>query len=54
MHKLLEGYSESAFASPFAWMADEIELLEAAGFHDINVNFTSHTCMLASLHACKS
>ncbi len=48
MHKLLKGYSESAFASPFPWMADEVELLEVAGFHDIKVSFTSHTCMLAS------
>ena len=48
MHKLLKGNSESTFASPFPWMADEVELLEAAGFHDIKVNFRSHTSMFAS------
>ena len=48
MHQLLKG-SDSAVTSPFPWMADEVAILEAAGFHDIKVS-TLHACIATQAH----
>ena len=47
MHQLLKGRGDSASASFFPMMADEVVLLEAAGFHDIKVSLP------LPMHACK-
>ena len=38
MHQLLEGAGHKILASPFPWLKDEVEILRAAGFHDIKVH----------------
>ena len=38
MYQLLKDSSHSGFALPFIWMANEIELLKAAGFQNIQVH----------------